>query len=368
MFFQLALNGLIKGLAILQVLAYKSMIVYKLENFGNQNNRTCLGKASFTKMLSVFVSERLVDYKSILIESNAVQEAVIVIVGFLGVGKTTLLTRLVQEYLKANWQPYIILNDYQNAVLDSQRFLEFLQPDQIQALSGSCICCSGVVELRRQLNSIPERKHGVTFIEANGTSDACSLMEFLGVGLKEQFLPPIQISVVDVQNWQKRGYHNELEANQVQVSSLVVLNHAANVSPNRVERVKADIASLNSSASFKTWSELDSLSLPNLKASNNSADQMDHKKAHWASCSVDLPDPIDSKKLIGILESLPDTILRVKGCTRMDQDEHYSYFEKIPSGDIVVRPYRGTLASGTKLLVVGPGSDPEKLRQIIDGA
>ena len=73
-------------------------------------------------------------------------EAIIVIVGFLGAGKTTLLKRLTKEYFEKSWNPFIILNDYQNANMDSQQFLEFLGPDQVNALSGSCICCSGINE------------------------------------------------------------------------------------------------------------------------------------------------------------------------------------------------------------------------------
>ena len=52
-------------------------------------------------------------------------EAIIVIVGFLGAGKTTLLKRLTKEYFEKDWKPFIILNDYQNAKMDSQQFLEF---------------------------------------------------------------------------------------------------------------------------------------------------------------------------------------------------------------------------------------------------
>ena len=156
-------------------------------------------------------------------------EQIIVIVGFLGAGKTTLLKKLTHEYLQNKWNPFIILNDYQNANMDSQQFLDFLEPSQVNALNGSCICCSGVTELRTQVNSIPERKNAVTLIEANGTTDACELMGFLGVGLKEQFLPPVQISVVDVKNWQKRGHNNQLESNQIQVSSLIVLSHTDEV-------------------------------------------------------------------------------------------------------------------------------------------
>ena len=157
-------------------------------------------------------------------------EAIVGIVGFLGAGKTTLLKQLIDSLLQADWKPYVVLNDYENAHLDAQQLSEDLLPEWVRPLHGSCICCSGIGELRELVNRIPERDRGVTLIEANGTTDACELMGFLGVGLKERFLPPVQISVVDVKNWQLRGYHNELEANQIQVSSLVVLTHLENVS------------------------------------------------------------------------------------------------------------------------------------------
>ena len=124
-------------------------------------------------------------------------EAIIVIVGFLGSGKTTLLKKLVNQFVHSYWNPFVILNDYQNAQVDAQYFLAQLDSRYVGAISGSCICCSGVNELRQEINRIPKREKGITFVEANGTTDACTLMGFLGVGIKEQFLPPIQVSVVD---------------------------------------------------------------------------------------------------------------------------------------------------------------------------
>ena len=132
-------------------------------------------------------------------------ESLITIVGFLGAGKTTLLKFLIDRFSEQGWNPFLILNDYENANMDAQQFSKQMGLNSIKALSGSCICCSGIVELRNIVNRIPERKNGITLIEANGTSDACSLMEFLGVGINDRFLPPIQISVVDVKNWQQRG-------------------------------------------------------------------------------------------------------------------------------------------------------------------
>jgi G3E family GTPase len=292
-------------------------------------------------------------------------EAIIVIVGFLGAGKTTLLKKITKEYLEQKWNPFIILNDYENATIDAQSFLDFLDAKQINALNGSCICCSGVQELREQVNRISVREKGITLIEANGTTDAVSLMGFLGVGMEPHFLPPVQIAVVDVKNWQKRGQHNELEANQVQVASVVVLNYTDQVDIERVVEVEQDLRNLNSKAIITHFNKLDIKSLPELHPSENQANKMDHHKSHWSSCSVDIPDPISSERLNRIIEKIPSEILRVKGCTRVDQDEYYSHFERVPDGEVYLKSYYGKPVTGPKLLTVGPGSDPEKLLEIV---
>lgn len=284
-------------------------------------------------------------------------EAIITVVGFLGAGKTTLLKYILENFIDKDWNPFVILNDYENANMDAQQLIRKLDLDHIKALSGSCICCSGIMELRNFINRIPKRKNGVTLIEANGTSDACSLMEFLGVGLNNRFLPPIQISVVDVKNWQKRGKHNELEANQIQVSSLIVLTHLENASKERIALVTKDIKTLNPLAKIMTMDNLDVEILPELIPSTNSNKKFEHYKAHWSSCSTDLPTLPHLDCITKISLALPKTILRVKGCTKIDTDEHHTYFERKPDGELLIRPFNGQPITGPKLLSIGPGSE-----------
>ena len=94
--------------------------------------------------------------------------------------------------------------------------------------------------------------------------------------------------------------------------------------------------------------------------------RLDHKKTHWASASGSLPDPLSSSSLQEIIASLPNEILRVKGCTKLDKDAHYTHFEKTPKDlDLIVRPYYGKLVSGPVILTVGPGSDPIVLEKIV---
>ncbi len=292
-------------------------------------------------------------------------EALITVVGFLGAGKTTLIKHLIQRFTNSGWQPFLVINDYENAYIDAQQFVAQLQNNNIKALTGSCICCSGIVELRNIINRIPEREKGITLIEANGTSDACSLMEFMGVGLNDRYLPPIQISVVDVKNWQKRGEHNELESNQIQVSSLLVLTHLNNTTKSRQAEVIKELKKLNPLAKILTLNELDVSLLPELLPTTSTAKKIKHQKTHWSSCSVDLPIVPSIACIYEICKQLPLNILRVKGCTKVTGDENYTYFERTPDGNISVRPFRGIPITGSKLLTIGPGSSPEILKKII---
>ena len=215
------------------------------------------------------------------------------------------------------------------------------------------------------MNRIPERKNGITLIEANGTSDACSLIEFLGVGLNDRFLPPIQISVIDVKNWQQRGEHNELEANQIQVSSLLILTHLESTNKNREKEVINELKQLNPIAKVMTMDDLDVSLLPELLPSKNTAEKFDHQKSHWSSCSVNLPDLPNSKCIHIICSSLPKNILRVKGCTKIGKDTNYTYFERTPDGEVFIRPFNGLPITGSKLLTIGPGSEPSILEKAI---
>lgn len=295
-------------------------------------------------------------------------EAIITIVGFLGAGKTTLLKYLIEKFTSNDWKPFVVLNDYENASIDAQQLTEEIELKNIKALSGSCICCSGIVELRNIVNRIPKRTKGITLIEANGTSDACSLMEFLGVGINDRFLPPIQISVVDVKNWQKRGEHNTLETNQIQISSLIVLTHIDNVTKQRKANVIEELKTFNPTAEIITMDAIDVLLLPKLLPSINTVEKMNHQKAHWSSCSVDLPILPNKNIIFDICNALPKSILRIKGCTKIGQEEKYTYFERKPDREIIIRPFNGVPITGSKLLTIGNGSEPSALKKAIENS
>jgi len=292
-------------------------------------------------------------------------ETIITIVGFLGAGKTTLLTHLIDNSIENGWNPFVVLNDYENANIDAFQFADKIEPRQIKALTGSCICCSGINELRDYVNCIPERTNGITLIEANGTSDACTLMEFLGVGLEDRFSPPIQISVVDVNNWQKREENNELELNQILVSSLIILTHLEKTTEERQAFVVEELKNLNPYAKILTMDAVNVELLSELVPSKNKKEAFDHKKTHWSSSSCDLPDLPNVHSIYEICSKIPKSILRIKGCTKIENEKKYTYFERLPDGEIFIRPFNGIPTTGSKLLTIGPNSSTELLEKAI---
>ena len=292
-------------------------------------------------------------------------ESIITLVGFLGAGKTTLLKHLVERALDEHWRPFVILNDYMDADIDAQQLSENLGSKSIKALTGSCICCDGIAELRECVNGIPQREAGITFIEANGTSDASRLMEFLGVGVNERFSPPIQVSVVDVKNWQKRGVNNDLEAEQIKISSLIVLTHRNGVPSDRVAQVEREVRETNPYASLATEAELDVLLLSNLEPIESVPATLPHNKSHWSSCSIDLHDLPDVASVQHLCELIPADILRIKGCTKVGGFDGYVHFERCPDGEIYLRRYHGSPVTGPKLLAIGPRSEPDVLRNAV---
>lgn len=137
----------------------------------------------------------------------------ILVVGFLGSGKTTFLKNLMPALALAELRPTLLINDYQNARVDAAQFQDFAE--EVKALSGDCVCCGSRDELFSFLHEFQHAPGRVMIVETNGTTDSAHLIESLALdpGLKK-FSLPIQLSIIDGKRWQKRFWHNSSSANR----------------------------------------------------------------------------------------------------------------------------------------------------------
>ncbi|UUZ95497.1 hypothetical protein LJK87_14210 [Paenibacillus sp. P25] len=125
---------------------------------------------------------------------------VVVLSGFLGGGKTTLLLRMVDEARARGLRPGILMNELGR--LDVDGFTVSGQDDTaIQKLLDGCICCSKKSELAGSLNRLQQQKPDVIFIELTGVANPEEIADALTEpGLLRSMQLKQIVTVLDAEN------------------------------------------------------------------------------------------------------------------------------------------------------------------------
>jgi G3E family GTPase len=270
----------------------------------------------------------------------------IVIVGFLGAGKTTFLQKLVPALGAEGLSPSLLINDYQNARIDAERFRGVI--DEVTALNGDCVCCGSRDELLAALEQFEHRTGRVLLLETNGTTDSEQLLETLAFNKDlKRFTPPIQLSIIDGQRWQRRFWHNALEREQVRTATHLFISRTDIIAPERLASVEKSLDSLGihapvtDPASFaKEIASLpDTLKSPRSQKPHSHDTEHHrsegehhhhHAKHHFASCEIPLPAFVFKRAFEDFLNALPKEVLRAKGLVVFREDPgEFQIFQKV---------------------------------------
>jgi len=288
---------------------------------------------------------------------------IVIVVGFLGSGKTTFIRDLLPLLEERGLEPFVVINDYANARVDASSLQD--EGRDVKPINGNCICCDSIAELTEILMDIPLMKKRVVLIEANGTTDSTALIEQLLVdpGLQERFSPLLQVAMVDLKRWGNRHWHNELERLQVETASHIQFTYQDSVAPERFLEVRSDIEWFNPKAEWikppSFASELDRLvsrsgaapqtsdasvrSEAGGKRSDGGSGEQEHHHEHehdrhqlahaFVGLEIKLPDPMPALHLQRWLKALPGEVLRVKGIIRLAEEPgRWFQFQRV--GDI----------------------------------
>ena len=297
----------------------------------------------------------------------------IVIVGFLGAGKTTFLQKLVPALGAQGLSPSLLINDYQNARIDAERFRGVI--DEVTTLNGDCVCCGSRDELLAALEQFEHRAGRVLLLETNGTTDSEQLLETLAFNKDlKRFTPPIQLSVIDGQRWQRRFWHNALEREQVRTATHLFISRTDIIAPERLASVEKSHDSLGihapvtDPASFAK--EIASLpELPELPGSHETEHHHHHAKHHFASCEIPLPAFVSKRAFEELLNALPKEVLRAKGLVVFREDPgEFQIFQKVGhDGPVHFFPIgQHPLIKEPVALFIGPQLSVELLQSRID--
>lgn len=300
----------------------------------------------------------------------------VLLVGFLGSGKTTFLQALAPALAAEGLQPSLLINDYQNARIDAER-LRGLAAD-IATLNGDCVCCGSRDELLAALENFEHRPNRALLIETNGTTDSEQLLETLAFypALKK-FTPPVQLSVIDGQRWQRRFWHNALEREQAATATHLFISRTDTIDAARLEAVKKSLATLEIHAPatdpISFAKEIASLPEPAEPAEEHCHTHEaghhhhhHHSEHHFASCEIPLPAEVSRASFEKFLSSLPKEVLRAKGLVVLREEPgEFQIFQKVGhDGPIHFFPIgQHPLLTEPTALFIGPRLSVEELRE-----
>ncbi|HEU4678984.1 MAG TPA: GTP-binding protein [Terrimicrobiaceae bacterium] len=311
----------------------------------------------------------------------------ILLVGFLGAGKTTFLKGLLPRLCEGGLDPHVIINDYQNAQVDAAQLRGLAA--EIAAISGDCICCGSRDELLAELEKFAHRPGRLLLVESNGTTDSELLIETLSLQPSLRgFSLPVQVSIIDAQRWQKRFWHNALEREQARTASHLFVSRSDVVKESRLtevceslerhhirgrriglEEFAGELAALCEQLAAQGERSLameeDS---PHHDHAASEHHAHDHSEHHFSSLELPLPDRVAKGTFHQLLRNLPQEVIRAKGLVRfLENPGELFVFQKVDRFDEPqLFPIGDTARIKTPLaLFIGPSLPERALRASI---
>ncbi len=168
-----------------------------------------------------------------------------IITGFLGVGKTTMLTNTVKEHF-SDKKVAIVVNEFGDIGVDGNILSNVYS--EVLEISEGCICCqlaqefeSGVIEIINKYN--PE----VIFVETSGASEPFPIflsLQNLGISVEGV------ICVIDSKNFDSYK-DNSTAKYQIGGSNIMVLNKTDLVNDDELEIVKNEVDAIKQEYNIK---------------------------------------------------------------------------------------------------------------------
>ena len=198
---------------------------------------------------------------------------VLLITGYLGSGKTTLLNRILTNQKGIRFA--VIVNDIGEVNIDASLIQKggvvSQSDDSLVALQNGCICCSLKMDLIAQLHDLAaQHAYDYIVIEASGICEPAPIAQTLCsyAQMVPQFaqdgLPTLDCICSVVDALRLRDEFNEGDAlahyipkeedlaalviEQIEFSNIILLNKAAEVTPDELARIKAIIRGIQPTA------------------------------------------------------------------------------------------------------------------------
>lgn len=302
---------------------------------------------------------------------------VILVVGFLGSGKTTLVNQIIQE--NRSYKLAVIVNEFGKKDIESHLYQT--SGVKITELAHGCLCHIPVGDITSSIQEIinsHSKPLDYLIFEASGLSQPLAVMHALRnpavlglINLEAVY------SIIDAKNITENiKNHPDLFGDQLEFSSLVIMTKTEKLNKLELEEAYKTIQSRHPSIHLIDKKDLvstkilfnNSFDVKNF--SDLKASQTDHL-AGYQTCIIETTQVLDLFSLRHFLKNLPPSIIRVKGHFRWGYQESQSFLYTVNQvgKDIdIKKTTRKNLKLNAQFLVIGRQIDQNKLKEEFQSA
>ena len=250
---------------------------------------------------------------------------VVIITGFLGSGKTSLIRRLLSQCQERDVRCAVIVNEFGSIGIDN--LLLPVETKRIE-LPGGCLCCALLDDLETTLHEIISKSPDLdmVFIETTGLADPLPMAWTLHSEAIATFAYLFAVmTVVDPFEYDNFCKQSPSTQAQVRYADILLLSKMdregavdalAKIEPT-LEADNPKAAKLSLLPDQQAHAVLDFLSDPwrsaAITSNNDAKQQIIHRDDDMEELSVRLSDTYDIESLSEALALLPASIIRIKG-------------------------------------------------------
>jgi G3E family GTPase len=294
---------------------------------------------------------------------------VLLVSGFLGAGKTTLINHLLSSGTAEIGKVAVIVNEVGELGIDGE-LLSGRNVDMIE-LAGGCICCTIRTGFFNAVQEIYDRaRPDFLVVEATGVAQPGEILDILfELPQSESIRLGNLITVVDAGFFEARKVLASFYDNQIRFADILILNKMDQVEAGTLEEIRTLLRELNPGGKLLTASYCtvepsllfgryygDGIRDSHATHGHGDHDGHHHEKSGFQSFFFKDQAPLNRQKLVDFLESLPPTLFRLKGWVRFPDA---SAFIDFTGGRYRIEPVDNRHA--TALAFVGRGCNKEEI-------